>query len=314
MIRSEPFDAIASRFEDTALLVIDGATGTELEKRGIALDPGAWSGPVWLEHREVLQSIHEDYIRAGADIIITNTFCTARHQLEPVGFGELVEAANRGAVSVAQRAREAAANGRAVAIAGAISHAFANVGERFRIVDRDAHFDNRAALRDSYREQAALLFDAGVDLIALETMQRPETSLLALEAALETQLPVWLGLSIGPAREDGRISCFDQSDVDLSDTLDALLDERLWAVLVMHTEIEDTSMALEAIRQRWMGPLGAYPHSGFVEFPNWRHEHVIDPQAFIKSARGWYAQGARLLGGCCGIGPAHIAALREHLP
>jgi len=314
MIRSKPFDTIARRIEDGALVVIDGATGTELEKRGVEPDPGAWSGPVWLEQQEVLQSIHEDYIRAGADIIITNTFCTARHQLEPVGFGDLVETANRDAVAVAQRARDSAAKGRPVAIAGSISHAFANVGERFRIVDRDTRFDDQAALRDSYREQAALLLEAGVDLIALETMQRPHTSFLALEAALETQLPVWLGLSIGPAREDGTIRCFDQSDVELSDTLDALLDERLWAVLVMHTEIEDTSIALEAIRRRWAGPLGAYPHSGFIEFPNWRHQDVIDSHAFIESARVWYDQGARLLGGCCGIGPAHIGALRENLP
>ena len=105
---------------------------------------------------------------------------------------------------------------------------------------------------------------------------------------------MWLGLSIGHAREDGTIPCFDQSDVELSDTLDALLDERLWAVLVMHTEIDDTAAALAMIRQRWPGPLGAYPHSGFIEFPHWHQEHVIEPAAFVDAARDWYAQGARL--------------------
>ena len=192
--------------------------------------------------------------------------------------------------------------------------AFANSGELFRVVERGTRWDDPVALSDSYSEQVSLLKRSGVDVIALETMQRPETSLIALEAALETGLPVWLGLSIGHAREDGTIPCFDQSDVELSDTLDALLDERLWAVLVMHTEIDDTAAALAMIRQRWPGPLGAYPHSGFIEFPHWHQEHVIEPAAFVDAARDWYAQGARLIGGCCGVGPAHISALRENLP
>ena len=285
------------------------------ERRGVRPDPGAWSGPTWLEQRDVLRDIHEDYIRAGADIIITNTFCTARHQLEPVGYGKLVEETNRAAVAVAKEARDAAVSvDRPVLIAGSVSHAFANSGERFRVVERGTRWDDPAALSESYREQVSLLVESGVDLTALETMQRPETGLLALEAALETELPVWLGLSIGHVRADGTIPCFDQSDVELSDTLDALLDEHLWAVLVMHTEVDDTAAALSLISERWDGHLGAYPHSGFIEFPHWHQEQVIEPLMFADTAQNWYDQGARLIGGCCGVGPAHIAALREKLP
>ena len=314
MAKSSAFAAIDARLSARELIVIDGATGSELERRGVEPDPGAWSGPTWLTRRDVLQGIHEDYVKAGADIITTNTFCTARHQLEPVGYGNLVEEANRGAVAAAKNALDALCDDRSVLIAGSVSHAFANPGERFRVVDRGTRWDDPGALSDSYREQVSLLAESGVDLIALETMQRPETSLIALEAALETELPVWLGLSIGHAREDGTIPCFDQSDVELTDTLDALLDERLWAVLVMHTEIDDTAPALSMILERWDGPAGVYPHFGFIEFPHWHQEQVIDPDAFAQSARGWYDQGARLIGGCCGIGPVHIAALRENLP
>ena len=314
MAKSSAFAAIDARLSARELIVIDGATGSELERRGVEPDPGAWSGPTWLTRRDVLQGIHKDYVKAGADIITTNTFCTARHQLEPVGYGNLVEEANRGAVAAAKNALDALCDDRSVLIAGSVSHAFANPGERFRVVDRGTRWDDPGALSDSYRGQVSLLAESGVDLIAFETMQRPETSLIALEAALETELPVWLGLSIGHAREDGTIPCFDQSDVELTDTLDALLDERLWAVLVMHTEIDDTAPALSMILERWDGPAGVYPHSGFIEFPHWHQEQVIDPDAFAQSARGWYDQGARLIGGCCGIGPVHIAALRENLP
>ena len=311
--RSDAFARIDAKLAAGSLVVVDGATGSELERRGVELDPGAWSGPAWLERPDVLQSIHEDYVVAGADIVITNTFCTARHQLEPVGYGDLVEPANRRAVAVARQAVDAVSEGRPVAIAGSVSHAFANTEERFRVVERDKRWNDRARLVDSYQEQVALLAESGVDLIALETMQRPETSRIALQAALDTGLPVWLGLSIGSARDNGTIPCFDQADVELADTLDALLDERLWAVLVMHTEVDDTAPALSFIRERWSGPLGAYPHSGFIEFPHWHQEEVIDPEAFVNAARGWYHQGARLIGGCCGIGPAHVGALRANL-
>ncbi|MBT5433766.1 MAG: homocysteine S-methyltransferase family protein [Alphaproteobacteria bacterium] len=313
MIESTAFVAVDSMLKSGKLLVIDGATGSELELRGVEPDPGAWSGPTWLDRREILQNIHEDYIRAGADILITNTFCTARHQLEPVGYGELVERANREAVEVALAARDAAADGRPVAIAGSVSHAFANPGERFRVVERGTRFDDAEALRASYREQIDRLAKAGVDLLALETMQRPETARIALEEAFASGLPVWLGLSIGHAGDNGAIMCFDQKDVALSDTLDALLDDRLWAVLVMHTEIEDTAPALDAVRARWKGPLGAYPHSGFITFPNWHQDAVIGSADFAAAARGWRDQGAGLIGGCCGIGPSHIAALRDQI-
>jgi len=306
---SDAFSAIDAKLKSGNPVIIDGGTGTELELRGVEPDPGAWSGPTWLDRREILQGIHEDYIRAGADVVITNTFCTARHQLEPVGYGDLVERANHEAVEVALAARHAVAEGRSVAIAGSVSHAFANAGERFRVVERDARFDDAEALRASYREQIALLAEAGVDLLALETMQRPETARIALEEALASDLPVWLGLSVGGPGEDGAIYGFDQQDVALSDTLDALLDERLWAVLIMHTEVEDTAAALEAVRSRWSGPIGAYPHSGFITFPNWHHDHVISQDGFVAQARIWRDAGAALLGGCCGIGPGHIAAL-----
>lgn len=102
-----------------APLVVDGGMGTELEKSGVPMDSKVWSGRSVLSHPENVQQIHEKFIAAGAEVIISNTFATARHMLEPGGLGDQVKAINQSAVKLARQARDNAARG-PVAIAGSI--------------------------------------------------------------------------------------------------------------------------------------------------------------------------------------------------
>ena len=83
------------------VLLIDGGMGTELQRRGVPMDKVAWSGAAVLTHPDAVRETHEDYIRAGAKVIITNTFGSTRQMLEPAGYGDQVEAINRGAVELA---------------------------------------------------------------------------------------------------------------------------------------------------------------------------------------------------------------------
>jgi methionine synthase I (cobalamin-dependent) len=98
------------RLEADRILLIDGAMGTELQRRGVPMDKVAWSGAAVLTHPDVVREIHEEYIRAGARVIITNTFGSTRQMLEPAGYGDRVEEVHRGAVRLARQARENAAN------------------------------------------------------------------------------------------------------------------------------------------------------------------------------------------------------------
>jgi S-methylmethionine-dependent homocysteine/selenocysteine methylase len=82
----------------------------------------------------------------------------------------------------------------------------------------------------------------------------------------------------------------------------------------MHTLTEDTIPALREVTGRWSGPVGAYPHSGEFIMPNWQFIDMISPKDFVDEAQGWLDAGARLIGGCCGIGPEHIRLLKEQLP
>ena len=81
----------------------------------------------------------------------------------------------------------------------------------------------------------------------------------------------------------------------------------------MHSDVNVIGDALSVIQTVWDGPAGAYPESGYFEMPNWHFVDIIQPQSFADEAQKWVEQGAKLVGGCCGIGVAHIRALSGRL-
>ncbi len=287
------------------LVLIDGAMGTELERRGVEMHAITWSANALLAHADVAREIHEDYIRAGAEVIITNTFSTARHMLEPVGLGAEVKHVNCTAVEAARRARDAAAD-RPVAVAGSISNFMADETDQFWL--------DPARLRATFDEQAGILAEAGVDLLALEMLERPEMARIALEAALGTGLPVWAGISCRAAPEDrSRLVVRDYPEIDFADLIEAVVECRPGIVNVMHSDVPDTSPGLDQVKGRWSGPIGVYPNSGHFRRPNWQFVDIISPADLVASATEWVERGVSIIGGCCGIGPEHIRALAEHL-
>ena len=99
---------IKRRLDAGEIVVLDGGTGTELQRRGAQMDPSAWCGPASLNNSELLTQVHLDYIDAGADVITANTFASSRLMLTPAGFADRVEEINRIAVEAALRARDLA--------------------------------------------------------------------------------------------------------------------------------------------------------------------------------------------------------------
>src|SRR5215207_5826214 len=103
--------ALQQRLDGGETVLLDGAMGTELEMRGVPMDVVAWDAAALLTHPATVREVHEDSIRAGADVITTNTFATARHVMEPAGMGERFRELNARAVALAKEARENAADG-----------------------------------------------------------------------------------------------------------------------------------------------------------------------------------------------------------
>ncbi len=286
------------------VVLLDGGIGTELEHRGVPMNERAWCGDATLGHAEILREIHEDYIRAGAEVIITNTFASARHCLEPIGYGDDVERANRLAVEVAREARERVAE-RDVAVAGSISDFMTDKG--------NPGWSRDSRLRATYREQAEILAQAGADLLALEMMQEPEIAIPAVEAAVDTGLPVWVGGSCRHVGDQGRLGMFDFPDRDFRELLDAVVGMPVGVIGIMHSEVPDVVAGIAMVRERWSGPTAVYPESGYFTMPNWQFVDIISPDDLVTEARGWRERGVQLIGGCCGIGPDHIKALNTAL-
>ena len=288
------------KLEHGQVVLLDGGTGTELQRRGVPMSDAAWSALAVHTHPRIVREVHEAYIEAGAEVIITNTFGTGRYLLEAAGLADEVDAINRNAVRLAVQAREA--SGKDVAIAGSLS----NLPPGFDTANYPPHGVELAGLR----EWAAILADSGADLIALEMLQDASHGSRAMEAALDTGLPVWLGVSCkrGP---NGALVSFDRSHVDFTEPLNALIPMGPDVVNIMHNEPETVADAMAMVRERWQGPIGVYPEIGDFQPPDWQFDANATPQALVEQARDWVARGARLIGGCCGTTPEHISALNE---
>ncbi len=280
-------------------IVIDGGMGTQLEKAGVAMHGKVWSGEAVVSDPDAVRRVHEDFIRAGAEVIITNTFAASRHMLEPGGLGEHVATINTNAVGLAQQARANAAE-HPVAILGSICE--------WTFME-ESKWNTPEAVGKSAREQAGLLQAAGVDALALEMCERVEFSIATVEAAMETGLPLWIGVSARRHKGVHEIASFGHADRSLDQLVRALASYPAIAMNIMHTPVPDVAEALRVVRKHWNGPLGVYPESGFFSMPNWHFVGVIEPQALAEAARGWVRDGVRMVGGCCGLGPEHIAAL-----
>ena len=256
-----------------------------------------------ISHPDNIRAIHERYIEAGAEVIITNSFSSARHMLEPAGLGDEVDKVNRVAVEMALQARENSAQ-TPVVVAGSICE---------WVSASDEKWNRTEAITDSVREQAEILVEAGVDLIAFEMCETVEHSCAAIEAVKDFNLPLWIGVSAQSFPDQPALSVFDVADRSFEELIIGLARYPAMVLNIMHTPIQDIGVAMEIVRRHWDGPIGIYPESGHFTMPNWNFVDVIEPADLVPLARSWVEDGVRLVGGCCGLGPEHIAALREEL-
>lgn len=296
---------LLERLSRGEILVLDGAIGTELQRRGAPMDSVAWCALANESHPDLLRQIHLDYIAAGADIITTNTFSTARHVLEAAGLGDETERINREAVRVARESVEE--SGLDVLVAGSMSST--------RPLNEPATRPVGESVAAGYREQAALLEEEGVDFIVAEMMVDIPNASLVLEAARETGLPVLVGWSASLA-EDGRAVPYRsvRQDQDATHSFAELMERGLSlggdVSGIMHSRVEATGPALEVLSEHWDGPLMAYAETGWFESPNWVFAETTSPAAYAELAREWVDLGVAVVGGCCGTTPDHISALR----
>lgn len=291
---SNRYDQLLSLIHEGRPILIDGATGTEVERRGVPQLENAWNGGGALSHPDTLREVHEDYIRAGARIVISNTFATHRSALEDAGVADLFDAYNRRSVELACAARENLSADH-VLVAGGLSHW--------------CWTDNKptvAALKTNAAEQALIMADAGADLLMLEMMIEIDRMLAVLDSALASGLPVWVGLT---CRLDENSNVVLGDGEPLIDAVAAIRERKVALVSIMHTDVSIVGQCLDALRSCWNGEVGVYAQSGHFIDGKWIFDDVISADDYAQYVAQWLDQDVRLIGGCCGIGPGHIQHL-----
>ena len=291
---------------DGQLLFLDGGVGTELERRGVAMDPIAWCGTAALDARAILEQIHLDYIAAGANVITTNTYASSRLMLEPAGYGNMVFEINQAAISAALQARERSKK-RDVLVAGSLSHMCPI--KKGTAQSDESSLPPENVVESSLEELAILMRSEGCDLIILEMLYDPRRMGAALRAATKSGLPIWAGFSARRGRSGEVLGFGPESDISFRQIVSILSDFDVDVAGVMHTPPDLIGEAIAVVRDQFSGPLMAYPDSGFFQMPEWQFVDLISPTEFAHYAANWRGMGVQIIGGCCGLSPEHISAI-----
>ena len=298
------FEKLQGRLAAGETILMDGGMGSELGRRGLE-SPTTWSGGPMLTHPEFVRDIHQEYIEAGAEIIITNTFSTGRDTLEVGGLEHKVAEANKLGIEAAVEARRKAGTEDSVVIAASVSTMAPQSHAEVPVPYEKA--------LETYREQLGELVKGGPDVAVGEMLVRISDTLAVIEAAAELGLPVWVGLSVVRDGDGLYLGIQDRHGSEtLQDAMDAIKDKDIASVFIMHTPVDDTVPGLEIVKKNWSGTFGAYAHF-FRQIGSTPGDNALDPWKYLEYAKAWREQGARIIGGCCGTRPDHIRALREWL-
>ena len=266
------------------VVILDGPMGTELQARGRALPAPLWSAAALVDSPELVRDVHRDYARAGATVHTTNTFRTKRRSA-----GEQWAELTRRAVEIA---RSAVPTGHR--IAGSIAPLEDCYHPERSPPEPDAEHD----------EMARALAEAGVDLLLCETFPHVGEAMAATRAAVATGLETWTSFTAGP-----EATLLSPAEVRTGAAKALELGARV--VLVNCTSLRLVDPYVSALAELG-APFGVYANAGTTEDGiGWKRDPSEGPAMYADAAERWVERGARVIGACCGTGPAHVAALAE---
>jgi S-methylmethionine-dependent homocysteine/selenocysteine methylase len=313
-----PFETLEKRIGQGEVILLDGAVGTQLQEMGLPIYHTAWAASALQTHPSTVQLMHELYVKAGVDILTTNTYASARHNLEPLGMGDLTGELNRRAVLLAREARDKAARDRPVLIAGSISNfGMRTGGEDFATLRQRSKFTDEQ-LRANLHEQAELLLEAGVDFLLAESTGTNTHRKWVSDACKATGAPFWVGFKVHREAKDPAVLTGYYSDDKFTDVLSDVMSHGGSLLSIFHSSIDDTTAALEIAMKQWPGPVGVYPDAERNDYMAAARDRTVEnriaPAEFARQARRWVDSGVQVIGGCCGYGLPYIRGLREALP
>jgi S-methylmethionine-dependent homocysteine/selenocysteine methylase len=288
-------DEIRAWFSD-GTRVLDGATGSELLRRGVAAAGRLWGVGALIEEPEAVRALHREYVAAGAEALTAATFRVTPYALRAAG---LEDRACELALLAVRLAREAAAEAGRDALVFASQTSLEDCYRPDLVPNADTLAREHAATVD-------VLARARPDALLLETFNTAREARIAAEAAAATGLPVIVNFV---CRRGMLLSGEEPGDAAAAVSIPGVV-----AIGVNCTAVEDMLPALIRIAASTSLPLVAYANNAWhAEDSPWLAAEPVEPEGFASAAATWAAAGARLVGGCCGTGPEHVAAIASLL-
>lgn len=286
---------LSALLEQKAVIILDGAMGTELHAQGVDIGLPLWSANALLRAPHVVRNIHFHMLHAGADVLTTNTFRSNPRALEKAGYGSRWEELTLRAVELAFEARERYHPARPVLVAGGL----APVEDCYR----PDLVPSPAELQEEHGRQAEMLAMLGADLLLVETMLSVREAAAAAAACAETGKEFAVSFVCDA---EGRLL----SGESLEEASAAVTPHAPAALMVNCVSALHIRRAHAALRAATAIPTGVYANTGNPE-PG---EHVethedVDVDGFAEATAACVGDGARIVGGCCGSTPEHILAL-----
>ena len=277
---------------ENRILVLDGATGTNLMKAGMPMGvcPEQWI----LEHPQVMIDLQAAYIEAGSNIVYAPTFTANRIKLEEYGLEDRIESMNKELVAISKQA---------VVKAGCRGYIAGDITMTGKQLAPMGNLELEELI-DVYKEQIRYLAEAGVDLLVVETMMSLAETRAAVLAAKETcDLPIMATLTFN---EDGR-TLFGTDPGTAVTVLQSLGVDAIGANC--STGPDEMCEVIAAMKEYANVPIIAKPNAGMPEIVDGETVYAMTPEEFAEAGQKLIEAGAGIVGGCCGTTPEHIMAL-----
>jgi S-methylmethionine-dependent homocysteine/selenocysteine methylase len=286
------------RISKPSIVLLDGATGSQLKARGVSTALPLWSTIALLsnEGKKILRNIHTEYIQAGAEIVTANTFRTNYRALEKESKGSRAKELTRAAVNEVRFAYEESKITEPIFIAGSVAPAEDCYSPELVPPDEELLDDHRRHIDD--------LYAAGVDILLIETMNTIREAAIALAYAKQTDLPVLVSFI-----------CKDPEHLLSGEPLEKAVEKcetlKADAIMINCVDVNLMERNLEALHSLTKLPIGAYAN---VLIKGHATEFDVKPEDHAKYVKEWVERfQLKIVGGCCGTTPKHIQKLRDLL-
>ncbi len=289
---------LAEYLQQSNVIMLDGAMGTQLAVRGLEM-----GGQNCLSNPEHVVAVHQDYLQAGSNLLITNTLTMNRAYIETHGLDIDVKAVN---LAGARLAKQAIAD--SVSRSDSPRYVLGDISSTGQLLQPYGDMSEDAAY-EAFKEQAAYLAEGGVDGFIIETMISLQETLCALRACKDAaaDLPVIASVSFATTKRGGRTTMGDAAE-----KIAQALTEAGAAVIGSNCgDLTPLEMAevVTTLKGATSLPIVAQPNAGKPRLEGDQTIFDMGPEEFAHGVSACIAAGATLVGGCCGTSPEHIKAI-----